>query len=644
MKPAELSRQGQTLYSHEFADIYFSPEAGIAESEYVFLQANQLPERWQQQPQVTCCELGFGSGLNMLLTWQNFQQHAPKNTSLHYIAIEKYPLDVAQLRALHAQFPTLATYSNALCQHYPPQLPGFYCQPLADNVTLTLIFDDVKTALPQITDSVDIWYLDGFAPQKNPDMWQPPIFTRMAELSHAGTTLSTFTAAGDVRRGLSAAGFAMRKQPGFGQKRDMLLGHYTPQQKPRTTGIKPWFARPDLTLPQGASVAVIGAGLAGCACAHTLSHAGYSVQLFDKHTDIAAGASGNPLGILKPYLTLDHSSLGQFYTLGFWHTQQMVKSLEQQGFELDILACGAIENHVEQWLEKLKHRQLPPECAQILTAQQCRSISQVNTTQPGLYLPTAMELNPTKLCQALLDTAAQPIIHQPQGIQTLTDYDSHWQLLSATGQSFTADAVIFCPGHDMQQWPQTADYPVTPCPGQLTFMPPQSTLDNLGCILSGPAYCLPLPHDQHIIGSTYRQQHNTRVTAHDHQQNLANLNTMVPDFNFTDALDTLDGRVSIRANTADHLPLVGPITDLKIIKTDYAQYAHGGTLTRSKYPAARYQRHLYLCAGFGSRGLSSCLLSARLITALLCQQALPLPKSLYEAIHPSRFWVRNLSR
>ena len=113
-----------------------------------------------------------------------------------------------------------------LVKHYPAVIPGFHRVVLNDRVTLTLIFDDVNTALSKLVADVDAWFLDGFKPSTNPDMWSDTVIENVARLSHKGTRLATFTAAGKVRRSLISAGFSVEKVPGFGRKRDMIVGCY----------------------------------------------------------------------------------------------------------------------------------------------------------------------------------------------------------------------------------------------------------------------------------------------------------------------------------------------------------------------------------------------------------------------------------
>jgi tRNA 5-methylaminomethyl-2-thiouridine biosynthesis bifunctional protein len=214
--------------SREFNDLYFSADNGLAESAFVFLQGNNLPQGWQDTARFVIGETGFGTGLNFLSAWKLFEETTEPSCSLDFISFEKYPLSAADID--HHLQPWSAAFGGRLQEllaQYPPILPGFHRLVLSEHVTLTLIFDDVNDAIPKLAASVDAWFLDGFKPATNPDMWRPTLFDNMARLSHTGTTLATYTAAGQVRRGLAEAGFTIEKVPGYGRKRHMTVGHYS---------------------------------------------------------------------------------------------------------------------------------------------------------------------------------------------------------------------------------------------------------------------------------------------------------------------------------------------------------------------------------------------------------------------------------
>lgn len=221
-------RNGQP-YASVFQDVYFSTDNGLLETEYVFLQANDLSSRWQQPDlkEFTIIETGFGTGLNFLCAAKLWLEIAPSHATLYYISVEKYPLSLSNITTALSLWPQLNSISEPFLKQYDKL--AYSSESLLicnDRVKLNLLIGDATECLSNLQYTADAWFLDGFSPAKNPDMWCQSIFKQMARLSKQGTTFSTFTSAGEVRRGLIAAGFKVNKRHGFGKKREMLIGHF----------------------------------------------------------------------------------------------------------------------------------------------------------------------------------------------------------------------------------------------------------------------------------------------------------------------------------------------------------------------------------------------------------------------------------
>ncbi|NLC09688.1 MAG: bifunctional tRNA (5-methylaminomethyl-2-thiouridine)(34)-methyltransferase MnmD/FAD-dependent 5-carboxymethylaminomethyl-2-thiouridine(34) oxidoreductase MnmC, partial [Gammaproteobacteria bacterium] len=321
----DWNEQGQPL-SAEFADVYFSKQSGLDESRYVFIQHNQLTERFQQLDNSTplvVAETGFGTGLNFLTCWQLFLQQAPEQARLHFISVEKYPLHAADLQLALALWPELEPLSAQLLQQYLVIQPGYQHFIFQQGrVCLTLLIGEASEQLSQLDAKVDAWFLDGFAPSKNPDMWSDALFSQLARLAKPQTTLATFTSAGFVRRGLQAAGFSMQRHPGFGHKREMLSGVFSGSHT--ASWAAPWFARP--TQPSNAEkhAVIIGAGISGCASAYSLAIRGWRVTLIERNPHIALEASGNPQGVLYLKLSAHQTNLTQLILAGFGFSRRLL--------------------------------------------------------------------------------------------------------------------------------------------------------------------------------------------------------------------------------------------------------------------------------------------------------------------------------
>jgi tRNA 5-methylaminomethyl-2-thiouridine biosynthesis bifunctional protein len=227
--PAALSFDAHyTPYSQTHNDIYFLPVQGVAESGYVFIEANKLKERFQQAIRFTIAELGLGTGLNLALTIRAWKQYAPNVARLTYIAIEKHPIPLALLTEIHQRL-GIEQETTLWRASYPLPLYGVYATSMEEaGVEIIYMWMEAADACAQIhNESVDAWFLDGFAPAKNPDMWEVDICQHVARALKKKGSFSTFTAAGEVRRGLLNAGLHCERIKGYGKKRHMVIGSKT---------------------------------------------------------------------------------------------------------------------------------------------------------------------------------------------------------------------------------------------------------------------------------------------------------------------------------------------------------------------------------------------------------------------------------
>jgi tRNA 5-methylaminomethyl-2-thiouridine biosynthesis bifunctional protein len=226
--PAVLEWRDGLPYSTAFDDVYFSSDDGLLETEYVFIQGNALISRWQSlaKNSFTILETGFGTGLNFLCACKYWLEHTPANAVLHFTSVEKYPLSRVDMHKAQQHWPTLKPIADELLTQYEALLNTGTAMLFNDRIRLQVLLGDATECLSKLDTKADAWFLDGFAPSKNPEMWQQALFEQMARLSHSKTTFATFTSAGIVRRGLEAAGFKVNKQPGFGKKREMISGYF----------------------------------------------------------------------------------------------------------------------------------------------------------------------------------------------------------------------------------------------------------------------------------------------------------------------------------------------------------------------------------------------------------------------------------
>lgn len=500
IQPANLEFNAEgTPVSRDFDDVYFSNDNGLEETRYVFLEGNHLSTRFPEHPRrlFVVAESGFGTGLNFLTLWQAFdcfRAAYPEATlqRLHFISFEKFPLTAHDLRLAHQRWPELAHWAEQLQTQWPPAIGGCHRLILDDGrVTLDLWLGDINDLTDKLDDSmnqkVDAWFLDGFAPAKNPDMWSPHLFSAMARLARPGATLATFTSAGFVRRGLQEAGFTMRKTKGFGRKRDMLVGV---MEQDLAIGAGPWFARRASTSRE---VAIVGGGIASALLSLALLHRGWQVTLYCADEAPATGASGNRQGALYPLLSSHDPALFQFFPAAFTFARRLYDSLPV-AFDHDW--CGVTQlgwdEKSQQKITQMLSLGLPEDIAHAVTAQQVAETAGVDTGCGGIQYPLGGWLCPAELTSAAiaLGRSRGLTVHYAHKVQSL-NRTAHWKLRFADGKEAQHASVVLANGHHITQFTQTASLPVYPVGGQVSHIPTAPELSKLRQVLCYDGYLTP---------------------------------------------------------------------------------------------------------------------------------------------------------
>ena len=657
MKPvlphAQLDWDDQGLpRSRVFDDVYFSNLSGLDETRYVFLEQNALRERFAALPvggKLVIGETGFGTGLNFLCAWQLFEQHAVAGARLHFVSVEKYPLSLPDLQRALALWPELKPFADQLLAQYVAIHQGFQRLILDHGrITLTLLIGDVLEQLPQLDAQIDAWFLDGFAPAKNPDMWTAELFVELARLAAPGSTISTFTSTGWVRRLLNAAGFKMKRTPGIGHKWEILRGVFLgwPEEVTKPVMVKPWFARP-APLTGERRALVIGAGLAGCATAASLAARGWQVSLLERHGALAQEASGNPQGVLYLKLSAHGTALSQLIVSGFGHTRRLLEQLHR-GLDWD--DCGVLQlafNAKEAERQAQLAAAFPEDLLHTLDQAQAEIRAGIALQSGGLFYPEGGWVHPPALCQW---QAAHP------NIQILTHHDvlelrrahGHWQALD--GETVLADApvVILAGAAEIKRFTYSSELPLKRIRGQITRLPQTSESQALGTVVCAEGYVAPARLGEHTLGASFDfNSDDLTPTAAEHAGNLQMLEEISVDLVArlgANALqpETLEGRAAFRCTSPDYLPIVGPLADGQAFADAYSALSKDARQTPD-IPCP-WLDGLYVNSGHGSRGLITAPLSGELLAAWLDNEPLPLPRAVAEACHPNRFALRRLIR
>lgn len=638
--------------SRVFDDVYFSDQSGLDETRYVFLEQNRLAERFTALPadgRLVIGETGFGTGLNFLCAWQLFEQHAVAGARLHFVSVEKYPLSPADLHRALALWPELKPLADQLLTHYVAIHQGFQRITLAKGrVTLTLLIGDALEQLPQLDAQIDAWFLDGFAPAKNPDMWTAELFVELARLAAPGSTISTFTSTGWVRRLLNAAGFKMKRTPGIGHKWEILRGEFLgwPAEVAPPVPDKPWFARPAPTVGERRAL-VIGAGLAGCATASSLAARGWQVKLLERHDAVAQEASGNPQGVLYLKLSAHGTALSQLIVSGFGYTRRLLETL-QRGTDWD--DCGVLQLAFNA-KEAERHAQLaqafPEDLLQWLDQPEAQVRAGVGVSHGGLYYPEAGWVHPPALCQA---QAAQPnieLLSHCQALQ-LRKVDDQWQALDGERLLASAPVVVLAGAAEIKRFAQSAELPLKRIRGQITRLAETTESHALSTVVCAEGYVAPARLGEHTLGASFDfNSDDLTPTTAEHVGNLAMLEEISTDLVARlhiseQPVDNLQGRAAFRCTSPDYLPIVGPLADREAFLDAYAALSKDARQVPDI--ACPWLDGLYINSGHGSRGLITAPLSGELLAAWLDNEPLPLPRSVAEACHPNRFALRQLIR
>ncbi|WP_409316535.1 bifunctional tRNA (5-methylaminomethyl-2-thiouridine)(34)-methyltransferase MnmD/FAD-dependent 5-carboxymethylaminomethyl-2-thiouridine(34) oxidoreductase MnmC [Pseudomonas sp. KCJK9016] len=638
--------------SRVFDDVYFSDQSGLDETRYVFLEQNRLAERFAALPaggRLVIGETGFGTGLNFLCAWQLFEQHAVAGARLHFVSVEKFPLSPADLQRALALWPDLKHLSDQLLKHYVAIHQGFQRMVLDNGrVTLTLLIGDALEQLPQLDGQIDAWFLDGFAPAKNPEMWTAELFAELARLAAPGSTISTFTSTGWVRRLLNAAGFKMKRTPGIGHKWEILRGEFLgwPENVPLPAADKPWFARPAPATGDRRAL-VIGAGLAGCATAASLAARGWQVSLLERHAAVAQEASGNPQGVLYLKLSAHGTALSQLIVSGFGYTRRLLETL-QRGTDWD--DCGVLQLAFNE-KERERHAQLaaafPEDLLQWLDQPEAQLHAGVGLAHGGLFYPEGGWVHPPALCQA---QSAQPGITllNHQEVLELRKAGGQWQAFEGQRLIASAPVVVLASAAEIKRFAQSADLPLKRIRGQITRLAQTEASQSLATVVCAEGYVAPARLGEHTLGASFdfNSEDLTPTTA-EHLGNLAMLEEISSDLVSRLHIDELaperlEGRAAFRCTSPDYLPIVGPLADREAFIQTYA--ALGKDARQVPDIPCPWLDGLYINSGHGSRGLITAPLSGELLAAWLDDEPLPLPRSVAQACHPNRFALRRLIR
>lgn len=591
--PVEWGEDGLPR-SRRFGDVYFSSADGLAESRAVFLAGCGLPEAWAGRRRFCVGELGFGSGLNILALLELWSRTRPPGGRLDIFSIEAFPMSAEDAARALAPWPELAGLAAPLIQRWPRRARGFHRIDFDDiGARLDLAVTDVGEALAAWRGRADAWFLDGFSPALNPGMWSQPVFDALAQRTATGARAATFTVAGQVRRGLAAAGFEVAKAPGFGRKRERLEARW------------PGAAESDRAPPR---VAVIGAGIAGAALARAFAAEGAAVRVFEAAAP-GAGASGNPAALVMPRLDAGGGPVAQLYAQAIARAADLYGAVPGA-----VIAKGALQLETgpkgPQRFDRIAASDLfPPGAVQRLDADATSARLGEAATAGGLWLSEARVIRPRVVLDHWL---AATELRQAAVARLEPAGEGGWRLLDAAG-GVLGEAEVVCLAAGLGCRDLAPGAPLAPVRGQVGMAAgvtaPQAAIGGGYVIPAGEGLLFGATHD--------RDDADGEARAADTARNLALLASLRPGLARTLETADITARAGVRAVTPDFLPLAGRVGE-----------AEG----------------LYILSGLGSRGFCAAPLLAEHVAALALGAPSPLPGALAEIADPQRFERRRKHR
>lgn len=642
---------GGTPRSAEYDDIYHPREGALAQAHHVFLAGSGLPARWRGRERFVILETGFGLGNNFLATWRAWRDDPSHCRQLHFVSLEAEPPSRESLATI-VRDPLLAPLAIELERQWPLLVCSLHRLVFeAGGVQLLLAFGEVAAWLPHIGASVDAFFLDGFAPARNPAMWQPRLFKAMARLAVPGASVATWTAAGTVRAGMRAAGFDVREAAGTGGKREITLATFTPRFAPRRAARQ----RTKQVCQGGCSgtagdgpVVIIGAGLAGCAAASALAEQGRSSIVLERRSAIAAEGSGNAAGLFHGVVHRVDGRHSRFYRAAALAAGAAVRrALAGHGVRGDAGGLLRLEPRARSAADLqtvIDGLGLPSDYVRALDPGAASDMAGVAIVAPAWFFPQGGWVEPHGLARSYLEHAGACVeLRLGAAVAELRRAAGGWTLLDASSRPIMhAETVILANAGGALDLLGPRDWPIAQTRGQLTSI--DATSFPGGAVprmpISGAGYVVPATQGTVWFGATsQREDGDPSIRSSDHRQNVDRLNALIaalPEL----ALGELGGRTGFRCVSGDRLPCIGAVP----LHGDELAPAGSGPLRLDQPGFVPRTPGLFVSMAFGSRGIGASAIGAQILASAISGAPAPVEADLLDAVDPARFVSRAYRR
>ena len=575
-------------------DLFFSNSGGFSESRHVYIDGNDLIDRWKNLKEgnfFTIGELGFGAGLNFLSTWKAWSETDYKNKDLYFYSIDKNPLKIEDAKQVISKFKELKSISDIYFTSYPINCKGAQRISFPEyNIHLTLHYSDIIDSISSINSHkgfFDAWFLDGFSPDRNPEMWSKEIFKVLKKKSHAKTSFSTFSSSNKIRNHLLELDATVNSKKGFANKKYMTNGVFNSRNQSNNFKKK--------------SVAIVGAGIAGCSLAHSLVKRGHKCTIFDQNKDLCGGASGNLALISYPRLSAFDSPFSKFSAQSFIYSTQFYEKFASKGWHKTGVLFLDTNDFSKKRIEDLIQEKKDNNLYRPISADEASTLSGTNINHNGLFFPSAGWIEPIQLCQDLINDPNIEVFLEEKVLKI--SHENFIHNLISNKKNYNFDEICLCNSFEAENLISIKGTRIKR--GQITYIPTNKDISKLKMPICGKGYISPLINDKHLVGATYSDNKDMIATESDSLENLQILYDIFPDIHLNPK--TSGEKVGLRATTIDHLPIAG--------KSD----------------------NFYLNIGHGSRGSTSAPLCGEYIADLITGSPLPLDIETMNAISIKRF-------
>ena len=580
----------ENLFSEEYDDFYSSSKGAVEECKHVFIEGNNLTNRFKELEQNATFfigELGFGVGINFITTCSEWLKHTSDNQRLEFYSFDKYLFKPEHFKKIVSANTELSEYILEYESNYPKNIEGIQRISLfKGRIILNLILGDISTTqtyLEQI-DTIDAWFFDGFSPSKNPELWTKQLFSKINKSCHANSTFSTYSSSGYVKKNLKDAGFSYEKVKGFSHKRHMLRGLSS--------------TRKEKTSIKGLKVAVIGSGIAGCTVSYFLSKQGIEVDLYEQEEDICSGASSHELLVTYPRLSAHDTPYGRFNLHAYVFATNFYESLQTSAWQKTgvlVLNHDSDSNKKQDSLIQSRNDNIIFEA---LDSKEASKIAGIELTTPAMLYRDAGYILPKQICEELIEhpninlqlsTTVQKVIESGNKVSLIID-----------DKTEEYDFVCLCAGSDTDKIYKLEGF--SKKRGQVTHINSRDKFSDINLPICGKGYISPEINNIHVVGSSYSDIDTLDVLEEEHQHNLDNLKVIQ-----NEQAEIKAGKVGFRAVSKDHMPVVGN------------------------------QGRIFVNTCHGSRASVTAPICAEIVSSLISGKAPPLEKRELDSLSPNRF-------